>query len=318
VIVQYVPDFNSQVLAVKSGDADLIISLPATFAPQLENADGLNVEYVPSRFTEYAVFNQNFSSGESPEGPSVGSGKLDGKGVPTDFFTDVHARRAFVYAFDDVGYVQDLLGGHGNITQLPLLTAYTDSNLVTTESRYDLQKAEEEFKLAWDGQVWEHGFVLELGVYDATFAGFEPSHVSAAELLKTRVESLNPKFRINIVSYDENNFEQFYQGPSLFMEYWLYFYPESFAFRRIFGQEFGLGGYFQDDTLEEMIQAAESETDESKQRELLEQVRDRVLEQAYFFMLPEALLPFVYQAELKGVTFNPFTETKVLWRTISK
>ena len=32
--------------------------------------------------------------------PDVGSGRLDGGGIPADFFADVHVRRGFAYAFD--------------------------------------------------------------------------------------------------------------------------------------------------------------------------------------------------------------------------
>ncbi len=35
-----------------------------------------------------------------PQSPYIGSGQLDGNGVPTDFFADVHIRKAFSYAFD--------------------------------------------------------------------------------------------------------------------------------------------------------------------------------------------------------------------------
>ena len=40
---------------------------------------------------------------EEPSGPTsnyIGSGQLDGNGVPPDFFSDLHIRKAFAYSFD--------------------------------------------------------------------------------------------------------------------------------------------------------------------------------------------------------------------------
>src|SRR5215216_2456884 len=40
---------------------------------------------------------------EAPSGPLspyIGSGQLDGNGIPADFFGDIHIRKAFSYSFD--------------------------------------------------------------------------------------------------------------------------------------------------------------------------------------------------------------------------
>ena len=31
--------------------------------------------------------------------PNIGSGKLDGNGIPPDFFADINVRKAFLHAF---------------------------------------------------------------------------------------------------------------------------------------------------------------------------------------------------------------------------
>ena len=36
----------------------------------------------------------------STDNPTIGSGKLDGKGIPPDFFSDKDVRLGFTYAFD--------------------------------------------------------------------------------------------------------------------------------------------------------------------------------------------------------------------------
>ena len=53
------------------------------------------------------VFDINVEGGN----PYVGSGELDGNGIPADFFTDVHVRKAFNYCFDCDAYIADALAG---------------------------------------------------------------------------------------------------------------------------------------------------------------------------------------------------------------
>ena len=39
---------------------------------------------------------------ENVQGGQLGSGKLDGQGIPANFFSDADVRRGFVAAFDDI------------------------------------------------------------------------------------------------------------------------------------------------------------------------------------------------------------------------
>ena len=43
----------------------------------------------------------------------IGSGKLDGNGIPVDFFSDLNVRIAFCYAFDYDTYIADALQDQG-------------------------------------------------------------------------------------------------------------------------------------------------------------------------------------------------------------
>jgi peptide/nickel transport system substrate-binding protein len=58
----------------------------------------------------------------------------------------------------------------------------------------DLAKAEEEFKAAWDGEVWEKGFYLQL-LYNTG----NDQRKTFCEILEQNVESLNPKFSVSVV-----------------------------------------------------------------------------------------------------------------------
>ncbi len=134
------------------------------------------------------------------EGSSfIGSGKLDGEGVPNNFFSDVHVRRAFNYCFDIDTYIKDVLLGDGfksKAITLPGQPGYDTSPFYT----YDLAKCEEEFKAselkAEDGtSLWDIGFYLQLG-YNAGNTGRQ----AVAEILAANVNQVNPNFFISPVT----------------------------------------------------------------------------------------------------------------------
>src|SRR5512140_1124350 len=45
------------------------------------------------------------------QNPYIGSGKLDGNGIPPDFFTDVNVRKGFSYSFDWDTFITDVYKG---------------------------------------------------------------------------------------------------------------------------------------------------------------------------------------------------------------
>ena len=45
----------------------------------------------------------------------IGSGALDGKGIPPDFFSDIHIRKAFNYSFDWDTYIKQVQNGEAKL-----------------------------------------------------------------------------------------------------------------------------------------------------------------------------------------------------------
>ncbi|MBN1230754.1 MAG: hypothetical protein JXA19_02685 [Anaerolineales bacterium] len=92
-------------------------------------------------------FNWDISNVDSAN-PFIGSGQLDGDGVPTDFFQNVHIRRAMSYCFDADLFIEEVLQGEGvrpTGASLPGMPGYNwDDPLY----EYDLDKCAEEFQLA--------------------------------------------------------------------------------------------------------------------------------------------------------------------------
>jgi peptide/nickel transport system substrate-binding protein len=123
----------------------------------------------------------------------IGSGKLDGQGVPPDFFSDIHVRKAFNYCFDYDTYIKDVFLGEGEKSKalsLPGQIGYEGS----PPQEYDLQKCADEFKAStWKAEdgtsLWDTGFYMQLA-YNAGNTGRQ----SAAEILAANLQQVNPNF----------------------------------------------------------------------------------------------------------------------------
>lgn len=137
--------------------------------------------------------------------PYIGSAKLDGNGIPPDFFNDVHIRRAFAYCFDWDTVINEVWMGEAVqsfVLPLPGMPGY-DAN--APHFTADLAKCEEEFKLADvnhngvaagddTGDVWDMGFRLQM-LYNTG----NSTRQIYAEILQANVAQINPKFKIETV-----------------------------------------------------------------------------------------------------------------------
>ena len=80
--------------------------------------------------------------------PYLGSNKLDGNGVPNNFFDDVHIRKAFAYCFDWETVINDVYQGEAVQSLVLSLTGMPGFDPNAPHYTFDLAKCEEEFKLA--------------------------------------------------------------------------------------------------------------------------------------------------------------------------
>ncbi len=136
----------------------------------------------------------------------VGSGKLDGNGIPLDFFSDIHVRKGFAYAFDMETYINDVFSGEA--VQQPVLAragmpGYDANAPVYT---FDLDKSAAEFKLADldkdgipagddpEGDIWTTGFRLQ-----ALYNQGNTSRQVVSEILSANLATVNELFTVETV-----------------------------------------------------------------------------------------------------------------------
>jgi peptide/nickel transport system substrate-binding protein len=318
VIVQYLPDANTQLLALKNAEADAVLYITANYAKQLDGNPGVVVDYVPSMRREFIYLNPSI------EDPTyLGSGQLDGKGIPSDFFSDIHVRKGFAAALDYDFLLQEIFSGQGKPSSFPAPSAVVgDAFIAPAEGTgYDPARAEEEFKQAFDGQVWDNGFTLELWYFIEALFEEQPA---IAEVVKANIEALNPKFRVNIVPQtDDLLYDEFPNVGTLLVDYnFTTIASLQDTLDPIFDENllFFSEPLYDDATLQDLLDQSRFEADSAVRQSLFEQTRDHVIDNAYLISLPEQFRPLVYREELKGVSenFNPLYGVFFDWKTLSK
>ncbi len=187
-IFKYVEEWSNRKLMLQNGDADRVtVDIP--YVPEVKAIKGLKFYKVPQLSVSFAFFCQKID----PTGnPNIGSGKLDGKGIPPDFFADINIRKAFLHAMDRKTYREDVFNNlvimptSPNIEGLPY---HTDVPIY----EFDLKKSADYMQKARGGKVWEKGFKMVI-----TYNSGNAMREAAAIMLAENIMSLNPKFTIEV------------------------------------------------------------------------------------------------------------------------
>ncbi len=141
------------------------------------------------------------------ESTFIGSGTLDGAGIPPDFFRDTNIRKAFAACFDYETYITDVFKSEAVQRNGPIIWGMTGHEPQDpAPAAFDLTTCEEYFKAAdvdQDGvpagededDIWTTGFYMML----AYNSGNDQRRV-AAEMLKAGIEAVNENFRIDVLA----------------------------------------------------------------------------------------------------------------------
>jgi peptide/nickel transport system substrate-binding protein len=143
-----------------------------------------------SRTDAFFVFEIDAEGGN----PYIGSGQLDGNGIPPDFFTDVHVRKAFNYCFDWDAYIADALAGEAVQSVGYLIPGMIGYESDGPHYSFDPDKCTEELQLAWDGEVWEKGFRMQIGYNTGNV-----TRQTIAQILQATLSDIDPKFTVEII-----------------------------------------------------------------------------------------------------------------------
>lgn len=336
VVIKNVDEWGTRLAMFEAGDADFIY-VPAQYRPQLEpyhkiecdvneecqeiNPNGYIVVYrdLPQPAMTPAQFNWqiNVEGGN----PYVGSGTLDGNGIPADFFSDIHIRKAFNYCFDFDAMIKDALAGEGVQAQGPIPAAtmgYRDGE--DPLYNFDLAKCEEEFKLAdldhdgipagedSEGDVWTLGFYMQV----AYNTGNDTRRL-ASEILKAGIETVNPSFNIAVVGMPWAVLlsSRRQQRLPVYVGGWLedYHDPHNWvhpflhsqgAYGRVVNMPEELAAEY-----DEMIARGATITDQEQRRAIYEEIQLKAQEDGVNIWMYQALGRFHLQTWIMGFYYNP-------------
>lgn len=290
-------------LMLESGNAD-IVELSGSFAAQVAaNPDAVVLDELPRLKTDPVIFFTYDINAQA--NPDIGSGKLDGEGIPSDFFNDKNLRKAFSYSFDYDAFVKESMKGKAPRAIGPVPPGLIGYDKDAKHYDFDLAKAEEYFKKAWGGKVWQNGFKLTL-----TYNTGSDMRQMAAEILKRNVESLNPKFKIELRGVPWASFLEKTQARKmpLWVRGWIADYPDphNFVFPFLHSKgRYAIAQGFKNDKLDALIDKAVKSTNIAERTKLYRQIQDISQDEAAQIYTVHSPGVWVMRKEVKGFTDNP-------------
>ena len=303
VIVKVVDDFNTRKLMLQAGDADAVYG-PQMYFPQLQSVPGAEVIDGLQNLERSSTLMFTFKMSPTANA-NIGSGKLDGQGVPPDFFSDKDVRKAFAYSVDYDGYIKDILRGKGRRTSGVIPSSLPGGSDPKPQFSLDPKKAEEHFRKAWGGQAWEKGFKVSF-VFNS---GSAPAQ-TIAQMVKKNVEALNPKFKVDLRMIQWSTYLEQTQANKipLFLAAWQADYPDAhnFAFPIVHsaGYYAGKQGY-KNPKVDAVIEEAAITLDEAKRASLYKKMQALVDEDVPHVMLAEGVRYRAQRTWVKGFIFRP-------------
>ncbi len=299
-IVKYVPEWTTRKLMLQNGDADQV-QLDATYIDEVQSMKGVTIYKVPQLSYTAAMFCQAIN----PTGnPDIGSGKLDGQGIPPDFFSDIHVRKAFCHTInwkamkEDVGKNLIELPGSPNVIGLPY---YKEVPLY----EFDLKKAEAEIKQAFGGKVWETGFKMTI-----THNTGNVFREAAAHMMAENMMALNPKFKIEVRNIEWKDYTVKYRqfAYPVFIIGWGADYPDPHNFLYTFMHSNGVYAKyagFKNPDVDALCDAGIQNIDPAKRKEAYSKLQDLWREYAIGNNVYQKIMVKPYRSEIKGFVGNP-------------
>jgi len=191
VIRRIVPDNQTAILQLKAGDVD-IVEVSVDEIGQVKGVPGITVmTNLPSAWLMKVNFVMNIAANSG----YIGDAQLGPNGIPRDFFSDINVRKGFEYSFDWNAFINEVFQGAALKPTGPVLLGFPTANPKNPQYSLDLNKAKEHFRKAWGGKLWDKGFKMT-----AVYSSGSKHRQMALEILKTNIEALNPKFKMELAS----------------------------------------------------------------------------------------------------------------------
>jgi peptide/nickel transport system substrate-binding protein len=302
VVIRSVDEFTTRKLQLQQGDADLIVA-SLNQQSQLRGIPGTVIQdNLPLIAVQTLQFNYAINTEANPD---AGSGRLDGNGIPPDFFADPHVRRAFAYAFDYAANLGGAYAGKGVIPHGPIVQGLLGFDPTVPVYTTDAQKAAGEFKEAMGGKVWTTGFKFTI-----PFTAGNTARQVGAQIVRDAVERLNPKFQIDSRPVPASALNQLvfaHKGTMYFLG-WFADYPDPHDFAQPFlaaNGYFPVRGGYRNPEADRLIDEAVSTADVAKRKALYRQLSMIAYNDVPYLFLVQPVQYYTMRTWVRGWYYNP-------------
>jgi peptide/nickel transport system substrate-binding protein len=316
VIYKVVQEWSTRKLMLLQGDAD-VVEVDPVYYVELDKEPGVKVYRDLKSLTVQAMnFNQKINAADNPY---VYSGKLDGNGIPSDFFSDPNVRNAIISAWDEKTYLKDIMAGFGADVATPIIEglSYYNPDIVNKRPAFDLKKSEEYFKKAWGGQVWEKGFKV-----DILFNAGNETRERSMKMLAENIMKVNPKFKIEVRGVEWATFVDLQRQKRLPIFYigWGADYPDPDNFAQPYMYSQGLYGGrsgYKNAEADKLVEQGAIELDAAKRKAIYYRLQEIWLEDNPGIVFHQPKGNRYFRDWVQGFVFNPM-DTRYFYSQFEK
>ncbi len=329
VVIKIVNEFGTRLAMLETGDADFA-DVDRNYIAQVDplvketcdgsgngqcqpaNASGFLRLYkgMPGLEEDDLFFNQNVNvvGGNS----FLGSGKLDGNGVPPNFFADIHVRKAFVACFDFNTFIKQVYNGEAVQPNGPIPPGELGYDTSAQPQQFSLDTCKSEFAAA----------AQDPGLTDLNNKGFYLAYMYntgnttrqiAGQILAQNLAKVNPKFHLAVNDEPWPVFLKDYEGSRL-SAFWLGWLEDYHDPNDWVAPYLGSGGAYSgtqsfDPTLQKqmdtLINQAVSSSDQSQRATLYAQLNKLAVDNALDIFAVAPTARHYEQEWVHGYYYNP-------------
>jgi peptide/nickel transport system substrate-binding protein len=301
----WVYDWATEITMFMNGDADFC-SVPRFQMFQVLGQDGIRCTYPLPSLSVNAMFFTFDINATTSYGTILPPGVFNETGIPSDFFGNatwgIHARKAFAYAFDYDTYIAQAYLGEAQHPQTAIIPGLIYHDPSVKGYTYNLTRTAEEFQQV--PGLWDTGFTLTLVCRMSSIGLYYP------ELMKSAIESLNPKFRITWKYVPWSEFMPAYKRHQvpIFMLGYVSDSSDPHEVAHYFYHSSGLYATYQlysNPTMDTLIDAALKEPDSTRRAAIYHDIQVLAVEDCSCMMLTQYLQRHFERDWIVGWHYNP-------------
>jgi len=213
VVYRLVDEWGTRFAALQAGDAEWV-SVPLENYSQVDPLVGEECNWetgectptdnpegqlrrwsdLPSVSRTDVFLNFDVATDDAGNNPYIGSGQLDGNGIPANFFSDMNVRLAMNHCFNYDVYIQEAQDGRGVRNNGPIILGMLGYNDDGEMYEYDPELCAAELEQAWDGVLPETGFRFQIA-----FNTGNTARQTVGEIYQAELGAINPLYQVEVV-----------------------------------------------------------------------------------------------------------------------